>query len=269
MQPFQLLFVFCRSPQEFFDRVTMIAEVRRENARKDRPVYPALDESEGLAALGNSIGIQVGPFLKESSLLEIEATLEEGRARIPSGAPFRTTHNGDPMLGRVCYSVVRALRPAVVIETGVCYGVTSSYLLQALHVNGAGHLHSIDLPPLGKDGDRFVGFLVPQELKASWSLYRGTSRRLLPEILTKVAKADLFIHDSLHTRDNMRREFETVWPALRPGGVLIADDIHRNCAFLEMQKHPEVTSSAIIKERDKVSDLGIVVKKQAGVTSVQ
>ena len=269
MQPFQLLSVFCRSPQEFFDRVTMIAEVRRENARKDRPVYPALDEREGLAAVGNAIGIQLGPFLKESSLLEIEAKLEEGRARTPSGAPFRTTHNGDPMLGRVCYLVVRALRPAVVIETGVCYGVTSSYLLQALSVNGRGRLHSIDLPPLGRNGDKFVGFLVPEELRASWSLYRGTSRRLLPEILTKVGKADLFIHDSLHTGNNMRREFETVWPALRPGGVLIADDIHRNSAFLEMQKHSEVTSSVVLKERDKLSHLGIVVKRQAGATSVQ
>jgi hypothetical protein len=216
MHPFQLFFVFCRSPREFLDRVTMIAEVRWENARKNRPAYPAVDESAGLETVGNAIGVELGSFLEEDTLLEIEAKMAEGRAHIPADAPFCTTQNGDPLLGRVCYSVVRALGPAVVIETGVCYGVTSSYLLQALCVNGRGHLHSIDLPPLGKDGDKFVGFLVPEELRASWSLYRGTSRRLLPEILTKVGKADLFIHDSLHTGNNMRREFETVWPAYVP-----------------------------------------------------
>ncbi len=39
---------------------------------------------------------------------------------------------------------------------------------------------------------------------------------------------DLFLHDSLHTTRNMRREFETVWPSLRAGGLLLADDVERN-----------------------------------------
>ena len=193
--------------------------------------------------------------------------MNEGRARIPPGAPFRTTHNGDPLLGRVCYAMARALRPAVVIETGVCYGVTSAYLLQALRVNGTGQLHSIDLPPLGKHGDQFVGFLIPHELKAAWSLYRGTSRRLLPGIVAKVGNPTLFIHDSLHTANNMRREFEAVWPALRPGGVIVADDIHRNSAFSEMMLHPEVEHSTVLKEREKSSYLGILVKKRNGAVS--
>jgi len=269
MQPFRLMSVFWRSPSEFFDRAAMIAEGRREDARKERPTYSALDETTGLEAIGGAIGTQLGPYLEEDALRAIEEEMHEGRARIPLDAPFRTTHNGDPLLGRVCYALARALRPAVVIETGVCYGVTSSYLLQALRVNGMGRLHSIDLPPLGKQGDEFVGFLVPPDLRAAWSLYRGTSRRLLPEILAKVENPDLFIHDSLHTAPNMRREFETVWPALRPGGVLVADDVHRNSAFLEMQTHSEVGQSTILKEREKLSYLGILVKKQEGAVAAR
>jgi methyltransferase family protein len=46
---------------------------------------------------------------------------------------------------------------------------------------------------------------------------------------------DLFVHDSLHTHRNMRREFETIWPRLRTGGVLVADDVERNRAFGELR----------------------------------
>jgi predicted O-methyltransferase YrrM len=47
---------------------------------------------------------------------------------------------------------------------------------------------------------------------------------------------DLFVHDSLHTYRNMRREFELVWPRLRTGGVILADDVERNRAFGELQQ---------------------------------
>jgi hypothetical protein len=85
----------------------------------------------------------------------------------------------------------------------------------------------------------------------------------------KSGKDRFFIHDSLHTANNMQRKFDTVWPVLRPGSVLVADDIHCANAFLEMQKHSEVASSAAPKERDKLSYWGIVVRKQAGAASVQ
>jgi predicted O-methyltransferase YrrM len=34
----------------------------------------------------------------------------------------------------------------------------------------------------------------------------------------------------------MRREFEAVWPRLRTGGVILADDVERNCAFGELPR---------------------------------
>jgi predicted O-methyltransferase YrrM len=33
----------------------------------------------------------------------------------------------------------------------------------------------------------------------------------------------------------MRREFEAVWPRLRTGGVILADDVERNRAFDELR----------------------------------
>src|SRR5947208_313273 len=50
------------------------------------------------------------------------------------------------------YAVLRKLRPRVAVETGVCNGVSTAFLLLALAENGAGELHSIDLPEIaGED----------------------------------------------------------------------------------------------------------------------
>ena len=77
---------------------------------------------------------------------------------------------------------------------------------------------------------------VDGALKDRWILYRGASARVLPGLLEEVEAVDLFVHDSLHTYRNMRREFEAVWPWLRAGGALLADDVERNRAFGELRR---------------------------------
>ena len=44
------------------------------------------------------------------------------------------------------YALCRKLKPDVVVETGVASGVSSSYILCALHENEHGQLYSIDVP---------------------------------------------------------------------------------------------------------------------------
>jgi predicted O-methyltransferase YrrM len=179
---------------------------------------------------------------------------------LPPEAPFGVFHNGDTLLAQLCYGVVRAMRPKTVAETGVCYGVTSAHLLAALGGNGEGHLYSIDLPPLGKNNDDYVGWLVPDELRKRWTLRRGTSRRLLRPMLKELGNIDLFVHDSLHTYNNMKMEFESVWPHLPPGGVLIADDIEGNAAFQEVTRRGDVAFHAAVRELGKDSLAGILIK---------
>ena len=47
----------------------------------------------------------------------------------------------------------------------------------------------------------------------------------LPKVLQGVEKVDLFLHDSVHQYDFMMKEFETVWPKIPVGGLLLADDV--------------------------------------------
>src|SRR2546429_265801 len=43
------------------------------------------------------------------------------------------------------YAAIRAFAPEIVVETGVANGVSSSYLLLALEMNGQGRLYSIEI----------------------------------------------------------------------------------------------------------------------------
>jgi predicted O-methyltransferase YrrM len=46
------------------------------------------------------------------------------------------------------YVIIRALKPNIIVETGVANGASSFYLLLALKRNKKGHLFSIDFPNL-------------------------------------------------------------------------------------------------------------------------
>ena len=148
----------------------------------------------------------------------------------------------------ILYAAARALKPQIVVETGVANGVSSSYLLLAIQKNGIGHLHSIEV------GDSSVilkgqpaGWLVPQDLRAHWTLHIGLSEVVLPELVKGLPPFDLFVHDSLHTYKHMMLEFELAFPCLRNGGLLLADDATWNSAFLDFAGKYRVPKAGILR----------------------
>ncbi len=132
-------------------------------------------------------------------------------------------------LGRlkVWYVIVRLLKPNLVMETGVHDGLSSALILRALERNERGSLVSIDLPsvdlPPGVNG---AGWLVPAQLRSRWILHAGDSRELLPRLAPQYAPIDIFIHDSDHSPEFQRFEYETVRPFLQDPGLLLTDDAH-------------------------------------------
>lgn len=259
MKPLRLLETLVRSPTEFCERVVAITDGYRE-ALARRPVYLEQELENVSKSLGSALQSDVVARLGDAQLADVDRQVNERQKQLPLDAPFARFHNGDVLLSRLCYAVVRCLKPAFVVETGVCYGVTSAYLLKGLEANQKGHLHSIDLPLLGKNTHSYVGWMVPDELRPRWTLHRGSSRRLLEPLLDNLGSIDLFVHDSLHTYRNMTQEFRRAWPALRPGGVLISDDLESNSAFLDLSARQDVAFSSVMKEHDKDSLLGIAVK---------
>jgi cephalosporin hydroxylase len=143
----------------------------------------------------------------------------------------------------ILYVLVRLYKPAVCLETGVFYGGNTSFILNALRVNGTGKLISIDLPgneikrelrhhlvgdsediPEGLD----IGFIVHENLKEQWTLIRGDS---LKEILKIKQKIDLYIHDSDHSFNFITREMSLVWNKLKADAIILADDLDWSNGF--------------------------------------
>jgi hypothetical protein len=248
-----------RRPSEAYGRLEGIIDSRLERFWVSAPQYEVDRLEHVLRKVEQTLEIDLSSHLHDSGLTEIQDQVREGIERLPQNAPFPRFHNGDFALARLCYVLCRAMRPAQVLETGVCYGVTTAFVLKAMHQNQTGVLHSIDLPPLGSDADNFVGKLVPEVFQSRWQLHRGATKRVLPALLDRIGGLDFFIHDSLHTYRNMRRELRSVTPSLARPAIVISDDAESNPAFSEWAAsvHPKYWGT--LQEDAKASLLGIAV----------
>jgi hypothetical protein len=247
--------LFPKHPEEVYDRVVAIADYRLEALTCDRPDYELKDFTETVQELETVLGVEIRPFLAENQNRKIEQQVREATEQLRSIGPFNLLHNADFLLARLAYAMCRALKTAVVVETGVAYGVSSSFALKALDVNGHGRLHSVDLPPLGQCADRFVGALIPESLKTRWSLYRGSSKRVLPPLVGQLNELEVFIQNTLHTYGNVKRELNPVTPFLARPAVLIADDVGPNKAFLDWVGAPQPDCWAVLREEEKKPQL--------------
>src|ERR1039458_6837401 len=205
-----------------------------------------LADERFLAALTGSSARGIRRFLQEpSATSDFAAHLRECE-----GA-FRQGFSSADLWAKkvlVQYAVVRACRPEVIVETGVASGVSSSHLLLALERNQKGTLHSVEISdasylPQGKE----VGWVVPPGLRARWRLHIGDSAGILPSLLQELGEVDIFIHDSLHTYEYMKFEFQLAGPHIRRGGLLFADDALWNSAFSEFAQGVKSPSAAIIR----------------------
>jgi predicted O-methyltransferase YrrM len=225
-----------REPLESLER---IRDKRAE--RRDRALPPPTYQPEAafLQALHTELGAawpcpEADRF--EAIWVEVEQTLAQKELRF-GRATYGGWDDGDKLLARTLWCLVRHLWPTIVVETGVARGITSRVMLEGLEQNGSGHLWSIDLPPLLERGlAAETGAAITEALRPRWTYVRGSSRRKLPALARKLGAIDLFVHDSFHSERNLLFEWETVLPFLQARGVLVADDVQRHhglASFIE------------------------------------
>ena len=167
----------------------------------------------------------------------------------------------------VMYYLIRLLKPNCVVETGVLHGLTSTWILQALHKNKKGSLISIDLPrkdwekffpdtPMGPGdlapeielGDHEPGWIIPEYLRKNWELKLGPSHVHLEDTL-KQNPVDLFIHDSDHSYEIMSYECLKAFE-IRPSSLFVIDNFDDNGFLFEYLSKNRVNYSFI----DEVDD---------------
>lgn len=159
-------------------------------------------------------------------------SVRQRAAEVLPGVPVRLGGGGDH---RLLHFLVRVLQPAVVVETGVAAGWSSHAILSALEANGAGRLHSSDLPYLSRPGSaQYVGVLVPPELRRRWDLHLDGDRANLPRILSSCGPVDLFHYDSAKARSQRQATWRLVEPHLCAGATVVFDDVQDDAHFAEM-----------------------------------
>ena len=170
--------------------------------------------------------------------------------------PINYSINSDSR--KFLYHFCRASKPEKIVETGVAYGISSTYILKALEDNKFGILYSIDSVFRPWQKVEMIGSIIPNELRNRWKLILGKSTEKLTSLLNELNGIDIFIHDSSHTYENMMFEFDIAFKKIHKNGIIISDDILSNDAFYNFTKKKNLENH-IIKVQEN-SGLGVIKK---------
>jgi predicted O-methyltransferase YrrM len=118
------------------------------------------------------------------------------------------------------YAIVRSLKPAIVIETGVDKGLGTCLIAAALLKNAEeghpGRIYGIDI-------NADSGYLLGGPYSDFAEIIIGDA----VESLSKFSKPiDCYINDSNHSPTYERTEYETIRDKLSPKAILIGDNAH-------------------------------------------
>lgn len=130
------------------------------------------------------------------------------------------------------YVLVRAMRPRLVLETGIARGQSSLAILRALEWNNEGSLVSVDPDPS-------AGCLVPEGLRSRWvrpSLKGRTARQDFKRIVRDYRGFEIFLHDSNHRPGWMKFELSEAGSNAANGAVLCSDDVQQNKVFSNLAR---------------------------------
>ena len=143
---------------------------------------------------------------------------------------------------QILFSIIRSTRPKIVVETGVSDGISTAFILEALRDNNYGKLYSIDVTSkVYYRNDKKIGWFIPKELKERWVFVEGRSQDKLRPLLSRLGEVDIFLHDSQHTYDTMKFEYECAWDFMKKSGFLLSDDVLLTNVFKEFSQDKKHT----------------------------
>ncbi|SMO64702.1 Methyltransferase domain-containing protein [Chryseobacterium rhizoplanae] len=151
---------------------------------------------------------------------------------------------GGPGALELIYYACEYTKAQNVLETGVAYGWSSLAILLSLQKRD-GTLYSSDMPYLAQDGDEYVGYVVPENLKKYWKLFRFADRESLPKIFKQVSSFDVFHYDSDKSYHGRMWAYHQIYKRLKPGAVFISDDIGDNSAYQDFCAKKNINTTVV------------------------
>ncbi len=119
------------------------------------------------------------------------------------------------------YAFVRALKPKIVVETGVDKGLGSVILSSALKKNKEegfdGYYYGTDINPE-------AGYLFTDIYSNFGEILYGDSIESLKKLNKTI---DIFINDSDHSADYEYQEYQTITPLLNNKSIILGDNSHK------------------------------------------
>lgn len=154
--------------------------------------------------------------------LELDHNLEKHLQLMTQQSPEKEVADLDIRFGRRIgwYAFVRAVKPKIVIETGVDKGLGSCVLTAALMKNKEegkpGYYYGTDINPR-------AGYLLSGEYKKYGEILFGDSIASLRNITGPI---DIFINDSDHSALYEEREYEVIRDKLSQEAIVLGDNAH-------------------------------------------
>jgi len=204
-------------------------------ARKFSPDLDSPRLRQQATAWARERAVQISVALNQTGLLQpgedlpvLPRTVVQGAETLAASAQYRMGGAGDLNL---IYASTMLVGAKSAVETGVAYGWSSLAILAAMQRTG-GKLASVDMPYVKAGNERWVGVVVPQDLRQNWTLIREPDRNGLLRALAKFPRGiDVAHYDSDKSYAGRMFAYPKLWSALTPGGVFLSDDIQDNFAF--------------------------------------
>jgi predicted O-methyltransferase YrrM len=152
--------------------------------------------------------------------LETDTALRSTLEQLTLNSPARHSCDVEPRYGRRLgwYALIRATKPAVVVETGVDRGLGTAVIAAALKRNSEegfpGVVYATDIVP-------DCGHLLAEPYKSFCRILIGDSVTLLKEFRQPV---DIFLHDSNHDPNYEWAEFLAIEPRLHSTSLVLSDN---------------------------------------------
>jgi Methyltransferase domain len=170
--------------------------------------------------------VEIDGYLAE---LGADTALRDHIREATRRSPFRHLADDEPRFGRRAgwYAIARAVKPSVIVETGVDKGLGACVLSAALLKNAAdGHGGRY----FGTDINPRAGYLLGDRYATVGQVLVGDSIESLQQLGETV---DMFINDSDHSAAYEGREYETIESKLSERGIVIGDNAHTNDELLK------------------------------------
>jgi predicted O-methyltransferase YrrM len=164
--------------------------------------------------------------------VENDETLKNHIKTISIQNKKRINLNFEPKYGRRLgwYIVARAIKPKIIVETGVDKGLGSCLLTSALIKNAKGGFNGYYY---GTDINPKAGLFFQNDFKRYGEILYGDSINSLIKLDKEI---DLFINDSDHSAVYEEKEYEIIVNKLSQWGIVLGDNSHATEKLFEFSK---------------------------------